>query len=355
MMESTSKEPRTPEKIIVEAVKSDWLGDWDEYVGTHADATFFHLSGWSRVIRDSFGHTPHYLQAADATGAIRGILPLFEIRSFLFGHFLVSLPFAVYGGAVADTPQIGKALENEAAALAKELKVDYVELRNRRKTRDDWPTKSLHATFLRQLESDDESILLSIKNKQRAVIRKSLQNNLVRELQEHTRDFFHAYSLSVRNLGTPVFSRRYFDNLKKEFGSACEIVSIKSGDELHCSLISFYFKDQVLPFYGGGLPVSRNSKAMDFMYYDLMCRAARAGYRTFDFGRSKIDSGPYNYKRHWGFTPEPLQYQYYLVESDGLPELSTSNPKYALMIAAWKKLPLRLSQLLGPMVSKYLG
>jgi len=344
-----------PRQIHIETIDRDGLAAWDSYVDRCPDASFFHRGGWLRVIQDSFGHVPHYLKAVDGDGEICGILPLFEVRSFLFGHYLVSVPFCVYGGAVADDADIRAALEDEAAALAEKLEVDYLELRNREKTRDDWPEKSLHATFIREIAEDDEAILLSIKNKQRAVVRKGLKNGLTRELQDDVEDFFHAYSTSVRNLGTPVFSRRYFANLKQEFGDDCEVLAVKKDGELHSGLISFYFRDHVLPYYGGGMPVSRASKAMDFMYYDQMCRARANGYLFYDFGRSKFESGPYNYKRHWGFEPQPLHYQYHLVRSDRLPELDSNNPRYQRVIAMWQKLPLRLSQWLGPKISRYLG
>ncbi len=353
---TTGDTANSPDAISIREVSGDWSPDWDAYVEDTDEATFFHLSGWYRVISDSFGHKPHYLRAVGADGVTRGILPLFEVKSMVFGHSLVSTPFCVYGGAIADTEEIRSLLEDRAVELAQELGVDYLELRYREKTRDDWPSKSMHATFLRDIEQGgDEAILLSVKNKQRAVIRKGVRNDLNRELQSDVSDFFETYSTSVRNLGTPVFSRSYFHNLKREFGDACEIVSISGEGALHSSLISFYFRDQVLPYYGGGLPVSRQSKAMDFMYYDLMCRAAGAGVRVFDFGRSKNDSGPYNYKRHWGFEPQPLHYQYFLVNSESLPEINVTNPRYELMIRCWKKLPLKVSQIIGPMLSKYLG
>jgi len=354
-MDSTLIRPEGADEIVVRKATIDHLREWDDYVDRNDDATFFHRAGWFRVLKDSFNHIPHYLRALDSEGNTRGVLPMFEVKSVLFGHYLVSIPFAVYGGAVADSDEIRRLLEDEAARLACELSVDYLELRCKEKTRDDWPSKSMHATFLRNIEDGDEAILLSIKNKQRAVIRKSLKNNLSREFPDDIADFFYAYSLSLRNLGTPAFSKRYFQNLKKEFGDDCEVVSIKGEDGLHCSLVSFYFKDQVLPYYGGGLPQSRMSKAMDFMYFDLMCRAGSRGYKTFDFGRSKIDSGSYNYKRHWGFSPQLLHYQYFLVNAEKLPELSANNPKYRMMSAVWQKLPLRMCQLLGPLISKYLA
>jgi len=354
-MESRPTKREGASEIVVKETAAGHLQAWDEYVESNDDATFFHRAGWFRVLKNSFKHVPHYLRALDQQGNIRGILPLFEVKSSIFGHSLTSLPFAVYGGAVADSHEIRRALEDDAAKLAQDLGVDYLELRYKEKTRDDWPSRSLHATFINDIADGEEAVLMSIKNKQRAVVRKSLRNNLVRELQDNVGDFYHAYSVSVRNLGTPVFSRRYFENLKQEFGRDCEIVSVKDDGELQCSLISFYFKNQVLPYYGGGLPVSRYSKAMDYMYYDLMCRAGAEGYQKFDFGRSKMDSGPYAYKRHWGFVPEPLHYQYFLVNGDELPQLNVNNPRYKFVIGLWRRLPLRVSQLIGPLVSRYLG
>lgn len=342
-----------PKKIIRELAEAP--DGWDDYINSHPKATFFHRSGFQRVIANSFGHAPHYLQACDLSGATIGILPLIELKSRLFGYALKSIPFGVYGGAIGDSPDIVRLLEDYAAERGRQLGVDYIEIRNQIATRDDWPVVNSHATFVREIPHGDAAILAGIKKKQRAVVRKSLRNGLICEKQEDIGEFFRAYSTSVRNLGTPVFPATYFQNLTAEFGDDCEIVVVRQGRQLQSALMSFYFKDQVLPFYGGGLPESRQTKAMDFMYYDLMRRAGQAGYRYFDFGRSKIDSGPYHYKRHWGFEPHPLPYQYCLVEADRLPELSVANPKYQHMIAAWRKLPLGLSQRLGPLVSKHLG
>lgn len=331
------------------------LATWDSYVLSSPNSTFFHRGGWYRVISRAFGHKPHYLAAMQPNGRIVGILPLFEMKSLLFGHSLVSVPFCVYGGAVADSAAIVRSLEDKAAVLAERLGVDYLELRNIEPTREDWPSHVSHAFFSRDLEEDSEAILKAIDKKQRAVVRKSLKNNLTVEIQDEIDEFFDAYSTSVRNLGTPVFAKDYFYELKMEFGCNCEIVTVKQDSDVHCSLVSFVFKNQVLPYYGGGYPLSRSSKAMDFMYFDLMCRAREKGIDSFDFGRSKIESGAYHYKRHWGFRPRLLHYQYYLVKSRKLPNKTTNNPKYRMMINAWKRLPVSVSRWLGPYLSKYLG
>ncbi|MCP5160710.1 MAG: FemAB family PEP-CTERM system-associated protein [Hahellaceae bacterium] len=342
-------------EIVVELADIKESAAWDGYVKSASEGTFFHLSGWRNAVHKTFRHKPYYLWAKDAKGSVVGVLPLFQVKSFLFGHSLVSVPFAVYGGALGDTPEVIRALEDEAARLAEKLGVDHLELRYKHKTRDDWPSKSLHATFIRELHDTDEANLAAVKYKQRAVVRKAVAAGFETQFHENVDDFFYAYSTSVRNLGTPVFSKQFFKNLKAEFGKDCEIVSIRKQGELHCALMSFYFKDQVLPFYGGGLPICRSSKAMDYMYFDQTCRAGSAGYKWYDFGRSKKDTGPYNYKRHWGFEPQDLNYQYYLVKATSLPDLNPLNPKYQLMINTWQKLPLWLSQFLGPFVSRNLG
>ncbi|MEH6648941.1 MAG: FemAB family XrtA/PEP-CTERM system-associated protein [Motiliproteus sp.] len=331
---------------------------WDQFVEHCPEATFFHRSGWKNVIAQSVGHRPYYLYA-ELDGKIEGVLPLFEIKSWLFGHSLVSTPFCVYGGVAATSDDARQALLEHAKQLAEKLQVDYLELRHRQPQTDGWPNKRKHSAFRRQLDTDVEKNMLAMKRKQRAVIRQGIKNQHRIELNSpatpHFDTFYETYSTSVRNLGTPVFSRCFLKALETEFGDDCEIVTVLQDDQPRSSLMSFYFRNEVLPYYGGGLPESRQLKSMDFMYWDQLCRALERGIEIYDFGRSKNDSGPYNYKRHWGFEPEPLCYEYHLVKADAVPDISPNNPKYKYFIAAWQRLPLKVSQLLGPMLSKYLG
>jgi FemAB-related protein (PEP-CTERM system-associated) len=331
---------------------------WDEFVACCPQATFFHRAGWQRVITQSLGHTPFYLYA-EQQGEIVGILPLFEVKSRVFGHALVSTPFCVYGGVATDNVAARQALLEHAQTLAEQLQVDYLELRHRSPQTEGWPSKSKHAAFRRQLDPEPEQNMLAMKRKQRAVVRQGIKNQHRAELDSVDNpqfdNFYRIYSTSLRNLGTPAFSKQFFKALITEFGADCEIVSIYQGTEARSSLMSFYFRDEVLPYYGGGMPESRELKSMDFMYWDQICRALKRGISTYDFGRSKNDSGPYNYKRHWGFEPEPLCYEYHLVKAGSVPDISPNNPKYRYFIQAWQKLPLRVSQIVGPYLSKYLG
>jgi FemAB-related protein (PEP-CTERM system-associated) len=327
---------------------------WDKFVTAHPDGTFFHLSAWSRVLQRAFGHQPYYLVAKQA-GQIVGVLPLARVRSMLFGDALASTPFCVYGGALGTSVAIRIALENRAAQLADELQVDHLELRNTVKTRDDWPVKELYFTFRKQLDADPEKNMLAIPRKQRAEVRAGIKKNLQVEFDTDTSRLYSIYSTSVRALGTPVFGRNYFDVLREEFGSACEIATVVHGNKGVASLLTFWFRDEVLPYYGGGLPEARPLSAYDFLYWDLMRRACERGIRIYDFGRSKLDTGPYRYKKHWGFEPQPLPYAYHLVRGKSMPNLSPTNPKYKYFIAAWKRVPLPVTQWIGPLVARYLG
>lgn len=340
--------------MIVTTLKPEQHARWDAYVSRTPDATFFHLAGWLRAIETSTPHRSHAL-LAERDGEICGILPLVHTRSKLFGSALVSTPFCVYGGVVADDAETRQALLDQACQLAERLQVDYLELRHRSPQTDGWPSKSAHASFRRQLDPEHDANMLAMKRKQRAVVRQAIKNGHQTRFDTELDDFYRIYSTSVRNLGTPVFSRRFFAALQQEFGEQTEVVTIIHDDKPVSALMSFYFRDEVLPYYGGGLPESRGLKSMDFMYWDQICRAVDRGLKQYDFGRSKNDSGPYHYKRHWGFEPQPLCYEYYLVKADSLPNISPNNPKYRYFIKAWKKLPLAVSQRLGPFLSQHLG
>jgi FemAB-related protein (PEP-CTERM system-associated) len=327
---------------------------WNGFVLSHPDGTFFHLAQWREVLRRAFGHATHYL-LAERDGRICGVLPLAEVRSLLFGHALVSTPFCVYGGVVADDRQTQDALTASACELAQALDVDYLEMRNRRRSDAGWPAKDLYVTFRREIEADATRNMQAIPRKQRAMVRKGIKEGLRPELHRDAARHYTTYSESLRNLGTPVFSPRYPALLLDAFGDDCEILTIMHGDRPVASCLSFYFRDEVLPYYGGGTRAAREVAGNDFMYWSVMERARQRGSRVFDYGRSKRGTGSYDFKRYWGFEPEPLWYEYFLVAATVVPDLSPVNPRYQRLIAAWRHLPLGLTHLLGPPLAKYLG
>ncbi|MGH8495256.1 MAG: FemAB family XrtA/PEP-CTERM system-associated protein [Gammaproteobacteria bacterium] len=338
----------------VRLLEDAYREQWDRFVDTEPAATFFHYSGWARVIEKAFGHRTWFYYA-ERNGAICGILPLAHMRSRVFGNALISLPFCVYGGVVAGEDEARSRLEEAACNLARDLDVDYLECRNLRPRRTDWPSKALYVTFRREIEAEAERNLQAVPRKQRAMIRKGINAGLTSQLDDSVERFYDIYSQSVRNLGTPVFAKRYFELLRAEFGDACEILTVVSDGAAVNSVMSFYFRDEVLPYYGGGTREARRVAGNDFLYWELMRRACERGVRTFDFGRSKVDSGSYRFKKHWGFEAQPLFYEYYLVRAAGLPDLSPANPKYRLLIECWKRLPLPLTRRLGPLLARNLG
>jgi FemAB-related protein (PEP-CTERM system-associated) len=327
---------------------------WDAYVLAHPDATFFHRAGWQRVIQQAFGHRTHFL-LAERAGDIVGVLPLAEIKSRVFGHSLGSLPFCAYGGIVADDDDARRALDSAAQSLAVQLKVGALEYRNQTMQHPEWPTKSLYVTFKQAIQPEVEANMNAIPRKQRAMVRKGIKAGLTGEVDLDTERFFRAYSASVHRLGTPVFSRQFFRLLKTEFGDDCEVLTIVREGELIASVMSFYFRDEVLPYYGGGTDAARAVAGNDFMYWDLMRRACERGLKVFDFGRSKHGTGSFDFKKNWGFEATPLYYEYFLVGDRTMPEINPLNPKYRLFIQAWKKLPLPLANVIGPHIVKQLG
>jgi FemAB-related protein (PEP-CTERM system-associated) len=340
--------------LIVDAADAD-KERWDEYVLRNPAATFFHRFGWRNVLSQAFGHRAHYL-IAEREGRVVGVLPLGEIKSLLFGHSLISTPFCVVGGAVADDDAARDALVEAACKRARELDVSYLELRHDARLRPDWPCKdSQYVTFRKAISASDDENLKAIPRKQRAVVRQGIDAGLVGRIDETLDSLWSMYSESVRNLGTPVFSRRYFELLQKEFGADCEIMAVDSQGKTVSAVMSFYFRDEVLPYYGGGSVAARGAKANDFMYWSVMKRAAARGIRLFDYGRSKVGTGPYSFKKNWGFEPQPLHYEYYLVKAKEMPNVSPTNPKYSLMINVWRRMPLGLSRLLGPLIARNLG
>jgi FemAB-related protein (PEP-CTERM system-associated) len=319
------------------------------------EATFFHRAGWKTVLERAFGHRTHFLYA-ERNGQIEGILPLAQVKSLLFGNNLSSLPFCVYGGIVATTPEAEAALRQAACDLATRLQVDALEFRNLhdsgfRLARQE-PLRHLPQAHRSRPRGEPQGH----PGRQRAMVRKGIDEGLAGEFADGVDRIYRVYSESVRNLGTPVFSKKYLQVLREVFGNDCDVLMITQAGRDVAGVMNFYFRDQVLPYYGGGIAAARDIRGCNhFMYWDLMRRSAERGYRLFDFGRSKEGTGPYTFKKNYGFTPEPLHYEYFLVKAQDVPNVNPTNPKYQLLIKAWEKLPLPVANTIGPFLARSLG
>jgi FemAB-related protein (PEP-CTERM system-associated) len=322
---------------------------WDTFVERCPGATFFHRVGWKEVIERSFGHRTYYLYA-ESGNEICGVLPLAHIRSWFFGNALISTPFCVYGGTLTESPVARGVLEDEAFRLATRLGVDYLELRSEEITHPRAITKDLYVTFRKEVDPDPEKNLLAIPRKQRRMVRQGIKAELSAEIDPDVSRFYDIYATSVRNLGT-----KYFEISKEVFGQSCQVLTVVRDNRPISSVLSFFFRDEVLPYYGGSVPEARQVAGNDFMYWELMRRACEQGIRVFDYGRSKRGTGSFDFKKNWGFEPQPLKYQYLLVKAKTMPDVSPLNPRYRLFIDLWKHMPLTLSKLMGPMIAKNLG
>jgi len=329
---------------------------WDAFLDGHAGASFFHLSGWQGLIREVFRHDTYFLYAETPGGDLLGVLPLAHIASWLFGKSLTGLPFGAYGGVVARDASVADALEREASRLARELAVDYLELRNQQCRHADWPTQALYVTFKLGIPAVLDDKMLCIPQKRRNMVRKAQKLGLRAVVDDSVEHFYPVFSENARNHGTPVLPQRYFHALKKVFGERCEILSIHDS-EGRCvsSILCFYFKHEVLAYYAGESRVARNTAANDLKYWSVMKRAAERGCTVFDLGRSKKGTGSFEFKRLWGFEPQQLHYQYDLITRDSIPQNNPMNKKYHLFIEGWKRLPLPVAELIGPMLVRNLG
>jgi FemAB-related protein (PEP-CTERM system-associated) len=328
---------------------------WDAFVMAHPSASFFHRAAWQDIVREVFRHDTYFL-FAEEDGRIEGVLPLGHVRSMLFGKSLVGLPFAVYGGAVANSPAVADALEARAQELAKRLDVDHLELRNVTRRHTDWPLQDLYVTFRKEILPDEEANMLAIPRKQRAMVRKGIKNGLSSHIDADVDRFFDLYADNVHRHGTPAMPKRYFQTLKRVFGDDCEVLTVTGPDgRVLSTVMSFYFRDEVLPYYAGDDEAARDLAANDFKYWELMRRACARGLKVFDYGRSKQGTGSYSFKKNWGFEPTPLNYEYCLYKRDAVPQNNPSNAKYRLLIETWRRMPIGLANWLGPFIVRNLG
>lgn len=331
----------------------------DGFVREHPHATPFHLPAWSRAVAAGCGQTSHTLIAERADGGLLGVVPLTEVRSPLFGRALVSNGFAVGGGILADDAATVTALGDAAWALATRLGCATLELRGGPVPGGDWQVDdTTYLGFARPLAADDDAELAAIPRRQRAEVRKGLANGIDIACGRHRRDadaHYRLYAESVRNLGTPVFPARLFRAVLEQFGEAADILTARSEGAPLSTVLSLYFNGTVYPYWGGGTRAARGLRANDALYFALMRHARERGCTRFDFGRSKVGTGPAAFKKNWGFEGVPLLYAGRAVTGGKARDINPLNPRYARKVELWKKMPLWLANRIGPLIAKGLG
>lgn len=336
---------------------AEWARDaaaLDAYVRAHPEATPFHLSAWSLGVAEGCNQRAHCLIARDDTG-IRGMLPLTEVHSPLFGRALVSNGFAVGGGILSDHIKAARALAAEAWALTERLSCPTLELRGGPAPGEGWRHDvTTYLGFARDLAGDDEAELLAIPRKQRAEVRRSLDNDLTIDFDDRDAHY-RVYAESVHNLGTPVFPRSLFTSVLDRFGEDADILTVRHGGVAVASVLSLYFRGTVYPYWGGGAAAARALRANDRMYHALMCHARARGCTRFDFGRSKAGTGPAAFKKNWGFEAVPLAYAMRTAPGAEPRAINPLDPKNRAKVELWKRLPLPVANRIGPLLSRGLG
>ena len=328
--------------------------EWDSYVSDSPNASFFHLISWKDIISRYSNHVPYYLYAFDHD-KICGILPLFLSKNIFWGSALISIPFAVYGGVCGDTSAIEKALIDHGKEIAKQMNVDYLELRHySHKSFDSFISKDLYVTFVKELPVSADALWNILDRKARGAVRKGVKCGLKAEFNnERLKEFYNILSISYRNLGSPIISMKYLESLINCFSDRIKLLCIDHNHKMISGVLTFFSNKSVMPYYGGSLPEAAQHSANNFMYWELMKLACDQGFKYFDFGRSRIGSGSFNFKKNWGIEPKPLYYDYFLVGKKELPNFSPSNSKFAIARRIWHRLPLKLTTYLGPKLVPY--
>lgn len=339
-------------QIIIRKLVLDQYERWNEFVYANPYGTVFHLTHWKEAVEKAFGHRAHYVYA-EKDGKIEGVFPLIQVKSLLFGNIISSVPFAAYGGPLAVQSEVLGRLLDYGKKLTADLQGDYLDLKFSNEQFTGLPQSDLHVTFIKEISADHDENLKAIPRKQRAMVRKGIKSGLVAHFSnDYLDDFFKIYAENVQRMGTPVYSKKWFETLLDVFGERANLLVIEHDNQIISGVLSFYYKDTVLPYYAASMVEHRSLAPNDFQYWVLMQHAVAKGCRYFDFGRSKKGTGPYNFKKNWGFEPQPLHYQYYLNRLQELPELNPMNPKYRMKIEAWKRLPAVVARVLGPMIVK---
>jgi serine/alanine adding enzyme len=329
---------------------------WEEFVRASLTATCYHRWNWKQVIERSFGWRTYYLMAEEG-GHIAGLLPLVWQRSALFGSFLTSLPFLNAGGILADSKQAERALLDEAVAIARRVGAASIEFRHREPHDLGLPVKTNKVTMILPMHSDCELTWKALDAKTRNLVRKAQSFGMTADFggAVYLEDFYAVFAHNMRELGTPVYSRKFFSEIFQAFPRDTFLCRIRHEGIIIASSFLCGFRERIEAVWSSSFHTQFHLKPNMFLYWSLLSHFGPKGYRLFDFGRSSIGSGTYAFKQQWGAQPVPLYWDTWLSGAGSeLPERNPENPKYKLAIRIWQKLPLPITKLVGPRVVRCL-
>lgn len=321
---------------------------WDQFVTEHPQASGYHLWAWRGILAGVFGHRPEYLTAL-RDGAIVAVLPLVIFRSPLFGRFLVSLPFVNYGGVVGDDEEALGALVARAGALARGMRASHLELRHTARRLPHLTPKAHKVAMLLALPSTTEVMWTSLDRKVRNQVRKAEKSGLVPEVAgiEALDAFYGVFAHNMRDLGTPVYPKRFFEAVLSTFPERTRLIVVRHEAHPVAAALAWSWRTTVEVPWASSLRSYNAMAPNNLLYWAVIQQAIGQGAHTLDFGRSTPNEGTFHFKRQWGAEPQPLCWEYDLA-SGALPDQSPKNPKFRLAIATWQRLPLWLANALGP-------
>jgi FemAB-related protein (PEP-CTERM system-associated) len=328
--------------------------EWDSFVRAHPCSTNYHQYGWRKIIEKSFGHNTYYLAAKNQNDEICGILPLVHLKSRLFGSFLVSLPFLNYGGLLCNEVDARKVLLEKTNSLLRDLKARYSELRHINSCIDGLDSKHHKVTMILCLEKDESAQWKALDAKVRNQVRKAEKCGLI-TITGHLdllNGFYEVFCRNMRDLGTPVYSKDFFRNILSIFPETTRIISVTLDGKTVASSILTWYRDTLEVPWASSIRDYREMCPNNLLYWEAIRFAINNTSQRFDFGRSTPDEGTYRFKKQWGAKPSQLYWQYILEPGHIIPELNPNNPKYELAIKIWQRLPLAITNVLGPTIVK---
>ena len=323
---------------------------WDDYARVQPGGTGYHQWEWGSVFKRAFGHQPVYLVARRGD-AIAGVLPLVEMRSVLFGRLMSSLPFVNYGGVVADSPAVTGALVRGAIALARERGARHLELRHTTRQVDDAPCRQHKVSMHLPLSA---GMWERFDRKVRNQIRKAEKSGLTAERggAERLDDFYPVFARNMRDLGTPVYARRFFDEILRAFPTQARVLVVRLGATPVAAAVTFQARGMLEVPWASSLREHNSLCPNHLLYWTAIQSALEDDCRVLDFGRSTPNEGTFHFKRQWGAQPVPLYWEYPWLDRGAIPDQSPTNPKFRAAIAVWKRCPVWLTRMVGPRIVK---
>lgn len=353
--------------ITIENAGSKDEQEWMAYVARHPSAHLAHCWAWRDIFVNVFGHGSHFLIARknleSEPQAVAGVLPLFHVKSFLFGSALIAVPYLNGGGVLADDGEVRRMLVEAATSLGLKLGVKYVEFRDRDRSLFGAPNlfeRSHKVAMLLPLINDTQKMLMSFPSKLRTKIRRPEKSGFhIEEFSGASEDtspvetFYTVFSHHMRDLGTPVYPKSLFASVARAFGERCHIfLGWHDGNPTSCGMTIGY-KDKAEIPWASSLIKYKHLNPNTLLYWHAIKKACEEGYAALDFGRSSPNSGTYDFKRQWGCEPAPL-YWYYAGGEANIPDVNPENPKFSALVQCWKRLPLPLANAVGPWITRSL-